>query len=324
MNVIQILSKRKWNKEFAYDLVYEWEDVLSQEWNLPIVDEKHFLQNRYIKLIPFVSSILQTSNKSIVFEMECIASHWFSNRKKNIIPYIIDYYPQEVGMYGYKMFNMLYKVNPIVFISSAEVYEHLLSHNKKIDVNIAHVALSLPDKYRLDANDKFKKEYDLVLFGRQNPVLMDFLATYVENHPDFKYVYRGKNWCYYTSDNLLVGEVNTRDKYMNLMKKARCAFYSTPGIDGEKETFGFNQITPRFLELLSCGCHIIARYADNPDAQYFEIGKFCKSVETYQQFEEKLDYARCHDVNIKNYSAYLEKHYTSVRAREIKEILKSV
>ena len=105
------------------------------------------------------------------------------------------------------------------------------------------------------------------------------------------------------------------------MKKAKCAFYTTPGIDSEKVTYGFNQITPRFLELLASGCHIIARYVDNADSRYYEVGSFCKSIENYEQFESSLDYARNNDVDIRKYAEYLEKHYTSVRAKQIHQIL---
>lgn len=324
MKLEQIITKRGWQHNYAYDLVYEWEDVFASTLQLPLANEKAILHNRYFKLVPFLSSFFQTNKKTFEFEMECISSHWFSNRKRNIIPFIIDYYPQEKGAYGYNMFNFLYKKHPAVFVSSAEVYEHLKSLGDKIKVNVYHVGLSLSDKYRLSPSASFNKEYDLVLFGRQSPVLMGYLEQYKKTHPDFNYVYNKRingQLLYYTSNGELLDDVNTRGKYMGLMKKAKCAFYTTPGIDSEKVTHGFNQITPRFLELLSCGCHIIARYADNADARYYEIDQFCKSIDNYSQFESALDYARNNDVDIQKYATYLEKHYTSVRANQVKEIL---
>ncbi len=324
MKIEQILTKRNWQHNYAYDLVYEWEDVFASTLQLPLVDEKELINNRYVKLIPLLSTALQTNKVSFAFEMESIGCHWFTNRKKNIIPFIIDYYPQEKGIYGYDMFNFLYKKHPAVFVSSAEVYEHLKSLGDKIKVNIYHVGLSLSDKYRLAPNASFNKKYDLVLFGRQSPVLMGYLEQYKKNHQDFIYVYNKRingQLLYYTSNGELLDDVNTRGKYMGLMKNAKCAFYTTPGIDSEKVTHGFNQITPRFLELLSCGCHIIARYVDNADARFYEIDQFCKSIDNYSQFSQALDYARNNDVDIQKYASYLEKHYTSVRANQIKEIL---
>ena len=324
MTIDQILTKRHWQKNYAYDLVYEWEDIFKETLNLPLVNEQKVIYNRYLKIIPFISSLFQTNAASLVFEMECIASHWFCNRKSNIIPYIIDYYPRANGLYGYKVFNYLYKKCPIVFISSAEVYEHLLSLEDIIKVKIEHVALSLSDKYFLDENAKFNKQYDLVLFGRQSPVLMAFLDKYKTKHPDFLYVYNKRingRLLYYTSNGELLDNINTREKYLNLMKKARCTFYTTPGIDSEKETYGFNQITPRFLEMLSCGCHIIARYVNNADSRFYQISDFCQSVDNYEQFEEQLNYARCNDVDIPKCAKYLKKHYTSERAKQINRII---
>lgn len=327
MKIEQVASKRSWLNFYAYDLVYEWEDVFCKMMEVPIYNERSIAFNRYFKLTPWISSLFQTNKFTLEFEMECIASHWFTNRKKNIIPFIVDYYPQPKGPYGISMFNFLYKLHPVVFVSSMEVYEYLKSLGEKIKVNIEHVALSLPDKYKIMPQTCFKKEYDLILMGRQSKVFMEFLEKYKLSHPDLNYVYNKRvdgHLYYYTSDGKLLDDINTRDKYMSLMKKAKCAFYTTPGIDSEKITYGFNQITPRFLELLSCGCHVLARYKDNADARYFEIGKFSKCIETYEEFEQALDYGRNHEVDLHMYSDYLNNHYTSRRVVEVKKILERI
>ena len=324
MEIHQIATKRSWQHNYAYDLVYEWEDIFSELMNVPFHFEKAFIYNRYFKLIPFLPTLFQTKALTLEFEMSCISSHWFTNRKRNIIPFIIDFYPQEKGLYGLEMFNRLYSIHPVVFVSSAEVYEYLMSLGKNLKVNVKHVALSLSDKYRLDPKKTIHKEYDLVLMGRQSPVFLDYLERYKQTHPDFLYVYNKRingKCLYYTSNGILIDDINTRTKYMTLLKKARCAFYTTPGIDSEKNTNGFNQITPRFLELLSCGCHILARYEDNADARYYEIDKFSKKIETFEEFESALDYGRNNKVDLNWYSKYLEKHYTSTRVNQVKEII---
>ena len=113
-------------------------------------------------------------------------------------------------------------------------------------------------------------------------------------------------------------------KSSNLYKKLydEGIVYSTPGIDGgETRTNGFNQITPRFLELIACGCHVIARYPSNPDTDYYEINKFCPNIEDYLQFEKRLDYCLETEVNLDNYRHYLLKHYTSVRCKELQHAI---
>ena len=81
------------------------------------------------------------------------------------------------------------------------------------------------------------KKYDLVLMGRQNPVLEQYLHRYVSTHHDFVYVYRkrvGNQFLYFTSKGESLGNINTRGLYMDLMQKAKAALYATPGIDGEE------------------------------------------------------------------------------------------
>ena len=51
-------------------------------------------------------------------------------------------------------------------------------------------------------------------------------------------------------------------------------------------------MTPHFLEIIACACHVIARYPsgrDGVDAQYYEFNKFSPSVETYEEFESSMD-----------------------------------
>lgn len=102
------------------------------------------------------------------------------------------------------------------------------------------------------------------------------------------------------------------------MQKAKCGFYATPGMDdSESRTNGFNQVTPRFLELIACGCHILARYPENPDTKYFELHNITPSIESYEQFEHLLNKALNEEVDMQIYADYLKNHYTSKIAKQI-------
>lgn len=101
--------------------------------------------------------------------------------------------------------------------------------------------------------------------------------------------------------------------------------YSTPGMDGCKiEANGYNQVTPRFLEYISCGCHVLARYPDNEDTDWYDLQTMAKRINSYEEFEIAVDEARKNPVDMKLYSDYLAKHYTSVRARELEALLKEL
>lgn len=321
---MNILSKRQFESWPSYDLVYEWEDEISKILSVPIKDEHSYLYNRILKRIPLLTRVLQTNKDCFIFEMSPVVKNRINN-KKNIIPCIIDYYLADKYLSD---FIFSYIKNKIVCISSKEVYGYLIDRNVDSHLNLFHLPLSISDKYEIKSDTTFEKKYDLVLMGRQNSVLESFLKRYVDEHRDFNYVYRkqiGKSFMYYTSKGECIGDINTRQKYMNLMRQAKCGLYATPGIDGgEKRTNGFNQVTPRFLELLACGCHIIARYPKNSDTQFFQIERFSKSIETYEEFEIALNYARENEVDMCKYSEYLSKHYTSQRAKLLSNLLKNL
>jgi len=245
---------------------------------------------------------------------------------EHIIPWVIDFYLEDNQL---SQFNISYKHHPLVLISSREVYEYLISKRELVkDVNFQHLALSISDNYKISSETKFEKEYDVVLMGRQNPVLTSFFYRYLEAHPNLKYAYRkkeGDSFNYYAVHNgkeTLIGGINDREQYIDLTRKARIGFYATPDIDTDhSRAHGFNQVTPRFLELIASGAHVIARYVPNPDTEYYRLQDFSESMETYEQFEKAMDDAMKHDVDMNKYANYLAQHYTSVRAEEIKRII---
>lgn len=326
MELKYIGTCRKFEHWPSWDLVYEWEDILSKELKIDLYYKKSWY-NKKQRRIPLLNLFLRHWSNTFCFEMSaCIHGPHLDNMK-TVVPCIIDFFLTKESM---PLFIKKYKNNKIVLLSSKESYDYVEDYIKQNDIrnfNIGHLALSISDKYAINDATIFEKKYDLVLMGRQNPVLEGFLKQYIKEHPDLYYVYRelkdGK-FNYYTNRGESLGDINTREKYMKLMRSARCGLYSTPGIDGgEKRTNGFSQVTPRFLELIACGCHVIARYKPNSDTDYYELERFSKSVDSYEQFEHMLDEARSSDVDMQAYSSYLSKHYTSVRANQLKEIIKN-
>lgn len=319
MKLEQIISSRNYNMWPSWDLVYEWENIISERLGLSFHYEKKVMNNRYLKRIPFLLQLFQTALPAFRFDMTPNL-HSQVNNRTNIIPCIVDFYLKEKQL---KNFYNCYKKNKVVLVSNREVYDYLKSIN--CPLNIQHLALSISDIYRIDSTTRFEKKYDLVMMGRQNPILKKFVDEYAAKHRDFKYVYRIQNdgvFNYYTSDGDCLGDINTRDKYIKLMQSARVGLYSTPGIDGgEVKTNGFSQVTPRFLELIACGCHVLARYKNNSDTQYYELEKFSPILSTYDEFEDAMDKRLRTEVSMKDYSDYLSKHYTSVRCQELNNLI---
>lgn len=313
---IKIISWRRHFNQSWFDIVYEWEDIIAR-----IVSAKIIHHNIHAHRFLFLYNLfLSFGNKWIVnFVMNAKDKNNCNNRKT--IPWIIDYYLEDDKL---KDFENNFSKNPLILISSAEVYQYL--KEKKISLPIKHLALSLPDQYKF--RKIANKPYNLVVVGNQNPVLLGFLDRYTKEHPDFEYVFRtvenGQYNCY-TNTGKLVGNTNSHKDYIDLVSKAKVVLYTTKGIDSAAEhAHGYNQITPRFLEFMALGCHIIARYKDNADSRYYEIDKIAPMCDTYETFCQQLNYYISHDIDYSLYDNYLAKHYTSVRAKQLLKILKEL
>lgn len=312
-----IYSRRNYHSWASYDLVHEWEDELAEY--LP--DSKLYLKKKIVLFRQNICSFLEKKAKILVdkFFLNGRDVFYFDMNPKldanllnisNASVCIIDFYLKEDELHDfYKAYN---KVRHL-YVSSKEVYDYLLKNHPERTVE--HLPLSLPDKYKLDVNTVFDKKYDLVLVGRQNSVLMDFLKKYEESHL-VNYVYRGDidkgHFPYFTNKGEFIGYIDSRKDYFDILKKAKAVFYATPGIDGdEKRTNGFSQVTPRLFEFLSCGCHIIARYRKNSDTLFFSLDDMTSKVDSYGEFEKAMDMVMNTPVDLNKYSEYLSQFYTS-------------
>ena len=319
---IEIFSKRKIEDWPSWHLVYEWEDeILKMIPNARLSFESKYYDyiEKVVRKLKCFNGQFLCNNKLILgFEMNAKIVSDLENRK-NYIPAVIDFFEEENDV---ARFESAHSLNPIVLISSKEVYDWLKGRMR--NVKIAHWGLSLSDKYRIVGSEKFEKKYDFVLFGRQNPVLRSYLEQYAKKYPEVIYVYEKKDekFNYYTSTGKYVGYYKSRDEYIRLMRMSRMALYSTPGMDGSrKNTNGFNQVTPKFLEYIACGCQLVLRYPDNSDTRYYDLQSFCPSIENYDDFERIVDKYRFSEPDMKFYADYLSRHYTSVRVQELKNIL---
>ena len=302
----KLLTTRKHESRHWYDIVFEWEDEIKSVLGCDFYFEPRFLKNRWYELIPFLYRLMLPNNGNayVYFEMKANVFHLQKGIRK-IIPWIIDWYVSPKNMW---LYNWLYSGHKMVFVSSKEVCDYLKTSGSKIKA--VHLALSLSDKYKITSTTSFVKEYDLVTVGRSNPVLKLYLQRYQATHPDLNVYAPSK------------AELATREGYMDVLRKAKVTFYSTPGIDGgEKRTNGFSQVTPRFLEEVASGCNILARYKENSDTKYYELEKFSPSIQTYEQFEALMDAALVTPPDMEMYAKYLEKHYTSTRAKELKKLM---
>lgn len=342
---IRFLTLRNVESWLSYQIVYEWEDEMCKQ--LICKMQNAYAHKKCYKLTSFqgfmfflYNRFFKTNTKTlfIYFEMsprfgitiKTILKKFKGqakinpniHNKKNSIPIIIDFFLKKEYLDD---FYGAYNKVPFLFITSAEAYSFLKANN--CPLKIYHLPLSIPDKYKLDENVRYEKKYNLVLMGRNNPFLLNCLNKYCKNHPHFTYLYQqnidGELYCV-TNKGDVIGQFNTRESYMDLIRSTKVAFYSTPGIDSiDDRANGFNQVTPKLFELMTAQCLILARYPDNEETRYFELNKIIPNIKDYEEFEMMLEYylesASC---PILEYRNYLSKHYTSQRCIQLMDVIK--
>ncbi len=342
MQVTQIASCRSYESWLSYDLIFEWEDILAQHLAIPIVNIdlpkrtgilSRFRYHRYgrklssllqkppLKIFYNSFSHLQRSPNqySLIFDL-AVNYHPSRADRHDIIPVIVDFWKNT----SLDDFYTYYRNCKVVLISSLEAYSYLLKVGCPLPV--AHYPLSLPDYYRFSDTTLYQKQYDIILAGRTNDVLLGYVELYSAKYPQVEILSRItlEEEFYYTSNvQGLIGKVHTRTEYIALLQASRIALYSTPGMDdGVARSGGFNPVTPRYLEMLSAQCLLLGRYPDNEETAFYEVASVCPHINSYEEFEQTInEYLQLATAPLATYQAILEKHYTSCRASQLQAIL---
>ena len=325
MNIQQIYTRRNSKvQNYAQPIIYEWEDVISQVLDIPV--------HNY----PFYAKILNRLRTNIPIKVPFIDTFRFvingrdsdiPMNSKHIIPCIIDFFENKEQL---PEFYAKHSNNRVVLVSSPFDYHYLKNNNCPLRVEL--FPYSLPDKYAI-TGIPIKKHFDIVLTGRQDPLLYSFFKEYIKKHPQVSYVKRGKDldnderktMDYYLNGKENLGPLNSRDDFMSLQSQGRITLYGVQGYD--MATMGFYHMTPHFLEIIACGCHVLMHYptdSNGIDPEFYEFGRFSPSIETYKEFELAMDRALSTDVDMIMYSSYLKQHYTSNRVKQLKWLLKDL
>lgn len=321
----RIQSQRAYAHWPSFSIVYEWEDILAKDLNIPIRDESYFkfkFFRRFDKygLANLYHSFVAKGDLKLRFVMEAKVEKQ-SVLDCNTIPVIIDFWLEDQNLVA---FYEAYKHCPLVLVTSAEVVEYLKVH--QCPLPIEHWPLSYPDIYKMNINKVKDKKYDFCIIGRPNPFFVRLLDEYCEKHPDFTYIHSTgteNNRAFVDHNGNVVLKDTGRQSYLDMISKTKISCYTTPGIDESKKITGrFNQVTPRLFEMLTNGCSVIGHYPDNADTRFYELKSLIPNVDNYNEFEHALDALRTKPLDFSQIASYMNKHYTSTRVTMLTEILK--
>jgi hypothetical protein len=335
---IEILTARKWlTNYYAIQVVYEWEDILSKEMNVPVDSESldrintiynkrfnHFLQRviRKTFLADFIDSsfnYLLRKRKGVLFinyQLYVIETPNHYAYQPNSIPIFIDCFRDMVDK-----LPALCRRNPLVFVTDQEIYHAL--QKTDIAAKTRYLPLTISDKYF--NKEVPEKKIDVLQIGRQNPVLHEWMIQLTQKHPQVEYVYAHKSpdevHTYYSTKNGWVKEpTETRNQFIRFLSSARISLLSSPGMDGgdKARTGGFNPVTPRFYESAINYCYMVGRYPDTPDFIYNDVASVCERPADYESFEKTILQMLSTPFAFQNkYEPFIRKHLTSATAKTI-------
>ena len=329
----EIAKKQPNSKRHCFDIIFAWEDILAEGLNVSIkcrgkVENIFDIISRQANEkygFSFISlfRLFDMFRGGNVLMFDASAKHQdgiYNDRK--YIPCIVDFWDTDRE---YESFVYAYRNNRAVLVSNRDVYQWLLS--KKCPFKIFHFPLSIPDS--LISDEEIEKDYDVIVAGRENPLLLEYLQRVEEEIPQIRILrrkYRDGHFYYY--DSLNPNKELLADKYedyLMLLRRTRIALYSTPGMDGTRNNAnGWNQVTPRFLEELSARCHVVARYPENNDTLWYGMNEICDCVKDYNDFKTKIEYGMHNEVDWNKYKSYLLRHTTSKRIDILKEIVREL
>jgi hypothetical protein len=215
----KILTNRRFMHMSSWQIVYEWEDEISNALGLQLKNAlvykvafdnaitRFFLSNRFLsKIISKTDTLMSKSEKCLAFDL--FPRPEFSYLTSvNVVPIIIDFWRNT----DLVKFSKNYHNCPFVCISSLEALRFLEAQN--LSLKLYHLPLSIPDKYKQDFREVLNnKKYDIILAGRENPVLQSFLNKFSKENPGLNIVYRKiekGNINFYSTINGFLGAFNT-------------------------------------------------------------------------------------------------------------------
>lgn len=307
-----ILSHRRIKRRVSWNLVWEWEDELSETLGIPL--HTPGLLGGAMHRLASGMGIASRQNEDLEFIMIASGSPQAYKHHAPIV-WVIDYFlnPDSETHAFIEATSHLKSV----LISSREAYDTVIGAGGDSKRYI-HVPLSVPSCYKTAPTiETSAKDIDLLLVGRASDKLEKWAQRYVADRPGIRAAIRlprhNGHYRVVTHEGRSLGTVDTRSEYMALLRRSRLMLYSTPGLEDGKYTGGYSQVTPRLLEGVTSGCAPLMRYADNSDTRWYGLENLGPSLESYEQFAAEADSLLAMSPRIldEKLAQWVAPHYTS-------------
>ena len=317
--MIRVITNRKDEQSISWQIVHEWEDDFVSYLNNDFLYEKEFYKNifgriRYNKkIVRFFPPVMVGGYKIIFHMVSPYEFNYFSSAK--CIPIIIDVWKSDL-----KRVKEFCQYNKWTFIGSLEALYQLQAMGMQ---HLSYLPVSISKRYKL--NEIPSKDIDLIVYGR-NHVIMNTWIEKLKNETNLHIVECSKDntgkFSAWSTRTGYIGDVEEHKSLMELIARSRYTAVSSPGNDEFNEadkirTGGFSSVTPRFLEAAVNYSIGIGIFPDNPDYTSCKINQVAFSVNTYEEFYERLLGEIDYGYWKQRIDDFLELHWTDTRIKEV-------
>lgn len=231
----------------------------------------------------------------------------------------------DVWPYEYETFIELTKLLPLVYVTNMKVCFELQQRGQQ---NVRFMPFSIASQY---VSDKIpEKNFDIIQYGRCNPVLSDYMSELLSRYPSLHYltteVDLQKKGVYFVSNKHgVMGRSDQRHTFMRILSQCKISLVSSPGYDIEhdlvRDTGGCYTAAIRYFESASQYCHMLSRHPCNDDFVCTGLDEICDQVSSYQDFEERVTQYLSEPFSIakqRAYRSFLNKNITTCRAEQVR------
>lgn len=257
----------------TWQMVHEWEDILCRVLAVPLRPIGETCMMPASNALPL--------NFDLIF-LQLAAELRYYAHNPQLIPIVMDLWRDDFDDFAIHAASF-----PLVFVCNVQAFQELAP---RLD-NLRYLPFTLADQY---FNQPLPpKDIDIIQYGRRNPLLDTFMTCLLEKHPDIHYVTTEafedeKKVRIYSNKLGCIGESDSRSRFMDIVFRSRISLVSTVGMDDSRDTGGIDPVSPRFIESLAAGCHLVGRIPDAEEFAATGIGRLCHHVETYPQFESTV------------------------------------
>ena len=293
----------------SFYFVHEWEDIFQRLLNLSF---KEFSPEN-MRLLSLEPERLDLTILPLAKHIQCYQPH------KRVISIVVDCWRQDVSS-----FLDWYAESPMTYLASLEALRDIRASG--FTGNLGYMPMSISDALRREIVPE--KYVDVIQYGRTNPVLDGYMKQFCRNFPQVNYVTMEilqNRICYKSTKYGSLGDMHERHRFLGLLAASRVSLVSSPGMDGSKDTGGYNPVAVRFFESASQFCYMLGRYPANDDFSHCNVELVCDAVQGYDEFEDKLITMLSKPFNlVDEFNAFLDLNVTSRRVKQLCYYLDSI